>query len=241
MRLWLVFLGFVVVHGGVIGPEPQCSKFHYEEQLLEKMVRMEVKVEGVEKRIMETNQRVLDVLGNLQTERKDMKNEFNELQIQYSKEMEERIADIEKLKDTLLTETVAFKARGPSDKSLGTGKTIVFAETMLNKGGAYDNVTGMFTVPVSGAYLFTIQLCILNKKQMHYGIMIDNSLYTSGRFYDNDAYTCDSADAITVLEGGERVYVKCLYSPSSSGDILYEYSSSTYNYWSSFSGLLIHR
>ncbi|XP_045204159.2 uncharacterized protein LOC123557038 [Mercenaria mercenaria] len=239
MDFYLILLGFGIVQCASLGPEPQCSKFHYEEQLLEKMIRTEVKVEEIEKRILETNQHVIDVLEDLKTESVDIKNEYDELQKRYSKEMEERISEISKLKDTLLTETIAFQARGPADKSLDTGQTIVFAETMFNTGGAYDNMTGMFTVPVSGTYLFTIHLCIKNKMDMYYGIMVDNSVQTSGRFYDNDAYMCYSADAISVLGGGEKVYIKCL--STSSGDILYESSSSTYNNWSTFSGMLVHR
>ncbi|XP_053399322.1 uncharacterized protein LOC123558939 [Mercenaria mercenaria] len=239
MNFGLVLLGFIVVHGASLGPEPQCSKFHYEEQLLEKMIRMEVRVEEIEKRISKTNQHVHQTLEDLKTERRDLKNDYNELQTRYSQEMEEHIAEIGKLKDTLLTETIAFKARVPADKSLETGQTILFTETMFNKGNGYDNMTGLFTVPVSGTYLFTIHLCIKYKMNMFYGIMVDNTVQTSGVFYDSTTDHCNTADAITVLKAGERVYVKCL--STSSGEVLTEYNSSTRNYWSTFSGLLIHK
>jgi hypothetical protein len=139
----------------------------------------------------------------------------------------------------LLTDTIAFKVRGPTDISLVAGQTIIFAKNMLNKGEAYSNNTGIFTVPMSGTYIFMIHLCIYHSKNMYYGIMVDDTVYTSGRFYDSDANSCYTADALLVLNGGERVYVKCL--SASSGNILNEYSSSTLNYWSTFSGLLVHR
>lgn len=34
--------------------EPQCSKFHYEEQLLEKMIRTEIKFEALQKLVEES-------------------------------------------------------------------------------------------------------------------------------------------------------------------------------------------
>jgi hypothetical protein len=137
----------------------------------------------------------------------------------------------------LLTDTIAFKARGPTDLSLAIGQTIIFANNMLNKGEAYSNNTGIFTAPVSGTYIFMIHLCISHSKIMYYGIMVDDTVYTSGHFYDTDSQNCYTADALLVLNGGERVYVKCL--SGSSGNVLYEFSSSTYNYWNTFSGLLV--
>ncbi|XP_060556048.1 uncharacterized protein LOC132716739 [Ruditapes philippinarum] len=202
--------------------ESTCSRYHYEEQLLEKMIRMEIKVEDIEKRISKTNQNVIDVLEDMKTERTNIKNDNKEL------------------KALLLTDTIAFKARGPTDLSLATGQTIIFAKNMLNKGEAYNNNTGIFTAPMSGTYIFMIHLCIASKKYMNYGIMVEDTVYTSGTFFDNDSITCYTAAALVVLNGGERVYVKCLLA-SSSGNVLYESTSSTNNFWNTFSGLLVHR
>ncbi|XP_060601878.1 caprin-2-like [Ruditapes philippinarum] len=240
MYLLLSIIFLAITQSLSFAAEPRCSRFHYEEQLLEKMIRMEVKVEEVEKRISKTNQNVINVLEELKIERTKMKNDNVELQTNYAKEMEERMNDVTDLKALVLTDTIAFKAGEPTDLSLETGQIIVFASNMLNKGGAYNNKTGIFTVPVSGTYIFMIHLCTRNGINMYYGIMVDDTVYTSGRFYDTNAYSCYTADALVVLSGGEQIYVKCL-SGSSSPDVLHEYSSSSYNYWSTFSGLLVHR
>lgn len=58
---------------------------------------MEVKVEDVEKRILQTNEKVFEALGNLQKERQNLNNEFEDLQVQYNKNMEEKIAKISEL------------------------------------------------------------------------------------------------------------------------------------------------
>ncbi|XP_060601877.1 caprin-2-like [Ruditapes philippinarum] len=240
MYLLIPIIFLAITQSLSFAAEPRCSRFHYEEQLLEKMIRMEVKVEEIEKRITKTNQNVINVLEELKIERTKMKNDNIELQTNYAKEMEERMNDITDLKAMFFTDTIAFKAGGPTDLSLETGQIIVFAKNMLNKGGAYNNKTGIFTAPVSGTYIFMIHLCIKNKNSMYYGIMVDDTVYTSGRVYDSVADSCYTADALVVLSGGEQIYVKCLFGSSSSGE-LYEYSSSSYNFWSTFSGSLVHR
>ena len=59
---------------------------------------MEIKVEEIEKRISQTNQNAIGVLEDLKKERDIMKNDNHELQMNYSKEMEERMANISELK-----------------------------------------------------------------------------------------------------------------------------------------------
>ena len=48
----------------VICNEPGCSRFHYEEKLLEKMVRLEFQVEQMKKE----RQQLRDALANMRTE-----------------------------------------------------------------------------------------------------------------------------------------------------------------------------
>lgn len=49
------------------GKEPHCSSFHYEEQLLEKMIRSEIKLEDIVKTISALEQRVNDSLEKVKT------------------------------------------------------------------------------------------------------------------------------------------------------------------------------
>ena len=101
--LVIYFVSFLgIVHCISLGSEPKCSRFHYEEQLLEKVIRMEIKVEEIEKRVYQTNQNVISVLEDLKKERDNMKNDNQELQMNYSKEMEERMTDISEKKGLML-------------------------------------------------------------------------------------------------------------------------------------------
>lgn len=59
--------------------EPLCSKFHYEEQTLEKMIRQELKVEKMHSSIEETQKLVETALVDLRNERQMFQAEIKEL------------------------------------------------------------------------------------------------------------------------------------------------------------------
>lgn len=118
----------------------------------------------------------------------------------------------------------------------------MFSILMMNEGGAYEKSTGIFTAPVAGTYLFTVQLCLQAGSNFYYGIVADNIVQTSGKFYDNDSYTCNTADAILVLRPGQNVAIKCLYGYSGV-QLLYDTSHTPprSNQWNTFSGVLISK
>ncbi|XP_045199122.2 collagen alpha-1(X) chain-like [Mercenaria mercenaria] len=237
------FMLFNFVFLSIKCEEPHCSRFHYEDQLLDKMIRLEIKVEAMEKEILNTNKQALESLREL----KDVKDNFqrdyvdvkNNIQTDFKELKQNILEDINTVKEKVLTPTILFKARQPADVSLETGQIIVFNKIMTNRGGAYDNVTGIFTVPIAGTYLFTSHLCVFGKKTFYYGIVVDNIIETSGRFYEDYSETCHTADAMLVLEAGQKVWMKCV--AGQTNNVLYEYNSSSYMYWNTFSGMLVHK
>jgi hypothetical protein len=102
---------------------------------------------------------------------------------------------------------------------------------MLNEGNGFNNSTGIFTAPAAGVYLFTIQLCTLSGQDIYYDIMTENKEIKRGFFYDSASNNCHTADGLTVLKEGHRVWIKINYSKK-----LQEGSA----YWNTFSGVLIH-
>jgi len=60
----------------VICSEPGCSRFHYEEKLLEKMVRLEFQVEQMK----EERQQLRDALADLRTEVRKQKSRLDQYQ-----------------------------------------------------------------------------------------------------------------------------------------------------------------
>ncbi|XP_060607444.1 uncharacterized protein LOC132759652 [Ruditapes philippinarum] len=73
--------------------EPVCSKFAYEEQLLEKMIRTEIKVETMVNEIKKTEENVISTLGDIKQTVTDM---FADIKGNITDEMLKRSDEIER-------------------------------------------------------------------------------------------------------------------------------------------------
>jgi hypothetical protein len=89
--------------------EPECSKFHYEEQTLNKMIRQEIAMEKLQADMAAIQQQVLDALGKLTEttqqlkddwnyEKTNLKHVTNELMREANKSVRNFAAEMEKLK-----------------------------------------------------------------------------------------------------------------------------------------------
>ncbi|XP_052819804.1 EMILIN-2-like [Mya arenaria] len=195
------------------GNEPHCSKFHYEEKLLEKLVRMEFNMEQRGKELKEG----LTELSRKQTEAQ----ESNQVVLQ---EHEKEITAIQKenkeLKEHLVDAVshigkqgdppnkVLFKARQLKDTAPKSGGTLIFKEVLTNVGGGYDNSTGVFTSPADGVFLYTIHLCISTNKYCNYAIMVDGIKHTKGSIKNDNWGDCITAESIAIVKSGSRVRVE---------------------------------
>ncbi|XP_060599108.1 uncharacterized protein LOC132752752, partial [Ruditapes philippinarum] len=155
--------------------EPTCSKFHYEEQTLEKMIRQEIKVEKMKSDMQLTEQRVLDALEKLKMERNEfnkdlmkkegdievlktkMDEELNRMKAKTNETIDNYSKEVQKIKELAFTPIIAFKADTAGDRSLENNMVFVFSNIILNIGDAYNKNTGVFVAPASGLYLFTAQ------------------------------------------------------------------------------------
>jgi hypothetical protein len=121
--------------------------------------------------------------------------------------------------------------------SPANGNTIVFTDIVLNLGESYNTNTGVFTVPIGGIYLFTVQLCYDQSMYIDYGLVVDGVYMDIARYQDNYSSVCCFKLTTTVsVKSGNKVWVKVIYR-SGSGYILHHTDT---NYWTSFSGVLIH-
>ncbi|XP_060598344.1 uncharacterized protein LOC132752086 [Ruditapes philippinarum] len=104
MRFSLLF-SFVIVIGIYSynfseAREPVCSKFAYEEQLLEKMIRTEIKVETMVNEIKKTEDKVISTLGYIKQTVAEFMDMFADIRGNITDEMLKRNDEIERREES---------------------------------------------------------------------------------------------------------------------------------------------
>ncbi|WAR29460.1 C1QL4-like protein [Mya arenaria] len=180
VRICVTFLCLSCVSCGIL--EPRCTRFEYDERLLEKAIRMEIRLEELAKTV-----------ENLQIENKNLKESLNELDSIKTKlkvtdttlhRLEETVDinsastlalqdGLERTRTALNVSTAALnlfqvKHKDPrpaflailSDdiKATTAGQTILFDDVVTNIGSAYNGKTGTFTAPIEGLYLISVKI-----------------------------------------------------------------------------------
>ncbi|XP_060553419.1 complement C1q-like protein 4 [Ruditapes philippinarum] len=189
----------------------------YIAQVLDKVVRLEVKVKELEKDMKKTNADTKDVLENV------------------NNVLDNKTAELELLQDRDYTPIIAFNAYSPVDMSLDTSQILILQTVRLNEGNGYDNVLGVFTAPVTGLYFFVAHICNYAGRGIHYDIMLEHNTIAKSTQFNNVQYDCSSTSAVTMVTKGQRAYVKCTSgntSPQVQDDTLRQ---------TSFSGFLLQR
>ncbi|XP_060601248.1 complement C1q and tumor necrosis factor-related protein 9A-like isoform X3 [Ruditapes philippinarum] len=261
MRFSLLF-AFVIVVGIYSynfseASEPVCSKFAYEEQLLEKMIRTEIKVETMVNEINKTEENVISTLGDIKQTVADLtgnityemlqksdeikrregsfKNLFDETSKNLTSDMEAKREELTQLQEKLERPPIAFHAHYLTDFVLDTrDEIIIFTKSLINEGTGYDTSTGIFTAPVGGLYQFIVHTCTYYAKYAHIGLVWEDKVIAAGLNYDKDYDTCSTVGAIVRVRSGEKIWVKV--TSSGSNRQLYQ-DSNTMN---TFSGVLVN-
>ncbi|XP_053398352.1 complement C1q-like protein 4 [Mercenaria mercenaria] len=224
-------------------PEPLCSKFSYDEQLLEKMVRVEFNVNNMEKNMLETEQNMRETEQNMkETEKNMLETQRGMLETQKNmlkslNEIEDKIKVLEQKEAPAGKDVVAFHAYKAADKTLANNQVIVFTKVIMNEGDGYSSSNGYFTAPISGIFYFNAHLCVQNGKSLEYIIVVNGQTRASGLYKANASGTCTSFSVTAHMRSGERAWVTIDKSGSSSSSLLYEDSDD----WNYFSGFLIRQ
>ncbi|XP_060595821.1 uncharacterized protein LOC132749912 [Ruditapes philippinarum] len=248
-----------------IANEPMCSKFAYDEQLLEKMIRQEIKVETMQNDIKKTQETVsitleeikktsvevfktLESVQNNATEvmkgiiRDKERNEeilrktFEELRNNFTTDMEEGRKVLIELAENIKKPSVGFFAHNVVDLKLDrTDKIIIFDTATTNEGSGYDTSTGIFTAPVGGLYQFIVNYCTYIRQYSPLALVLSGNVIARSSDHDADFYPCSSFSAVIRVKSSEKIWVKCL--AGSSGYALYQDSLRM----NTFSGILVNK
>lgn len=197
-----------------------CSQFQNLEHLLEKLVRMEFKVEQLEKSINcsrccegeSSNIKSLDAITSKLLQ------------------LDLKIKQLETKNNTPSAHKVIFSALiDNSISSLNSGDIIPFKDVQVNLGNGYST-SGVFTAPVSGTYYF--QTSFLTSPSDELWVTIDLNGGTVGRANGKGHNTRHGTGTQTVimdLAVGDKVSVKCAGGHNIYGSL-----------YSSFSGFMIN-
>ena len=93
-------------------------------------------------------------------------------------------------------------------KPVAVNAPILF-DTDYGVGPGYDPHTGVYTVPVSGVYIFHFQLFPTDLASYVIDLLVNGSIRSRSRCYDSSAYsTSCSSSSILHVQQGDTVWVQ---------------------------------
>lgn len=229
----------------VVGLEPecQCSRFHYEERTLEKIIKTEIFVDKMKSEIESRLNRMAIVVDEMKS---GLENKLDERVGKIQKDCDEElnllrnnISDVavglQAVTTNKVADIVTFLARDVNNAEPSDGTTLIFTAIEMNEGRGYDSSTGIFTAPVGGVYMFSLQLCLTNGRYFYWKIMADYKEILVGCFVEESESQrgCGSATGVAVISARSKIFVKVV-SSSSGTDI------TDADIWNYFSGTLIN-
>lgn len=236
-----ISISFSLCH---IREEPICSKFHYEEQLLEKMVRMEHASGLMSEDFKQLTRKVENALETTRSELNGIERQAQKGLEQYKRQALEELEQYKRQVQAGLDQyQQVIQGRSPVPQvafhvllknhvnQQGSGSILKFDTIALNIGGAYDVETGRFTAPFSGIFQFTIVIAAGDKKTAAVNLMKENQVVTYTWVKSDPTWAMTSNTAILDLTSGQQVWLQV-------GSDSYSYYGGLY---SSFSGHLLYR
>ncbi|XP_052774985.1 uncharacterized protein LOC128213377 [Mya arenaria] len=218
-KVRVVFMCYLLALAQSLDSEPKCSRFDYEERLLEKMVRLEWQFERLQEEWRESRSAMVDGRAKV------------EIALQGHLE---RLVDAEEMARV----SVSVSERRIEEVILNVTETANKALLKLdeNIGAGYTPSSGKFTSPTSGLYMFTIQLCVEKDSSMYFELIKGGTdRLQMSRIYNAGSSQCNTADAFVMLAMNETVAVQA----TSSYSINIQTDDSIF--WNTFAGVLLHQ
>ena len=115
--------------------------------------------------------------------------------------------NITEFQSQAIVPTVSFNVRKAKILAPFRYKVIMFEHVIQNNGRAYDDVTGVFTAPYDGTYLFAVQVCLYEGEYGNVILVVDdkkNEILDVGDYEQNTSYTSTSGTVIHWLAKGQK-------------------------------------
>ena len=113
---------------------------------------------------------------------------------------------------------------------------LVFERVVMNIGGHYNNIDGIFIAPKTGIYLFAWTVCTVNANYVMTELMVDNAMISrAGESETSGYYDCGSMTAVSRMDKDKHAWIRTT-----------AYGSKNYLYTakegpqSSFMGIIVH-
>jgi hypothetical protein len=113
---------------------------------------------------------------------------------------------------------------------------LVFERVVINIGGHYNNIDGIFVAPKRGIYLFAWTVCTVNANYVMTELMVDNTMISrAGESEASGDYDCGSMTAVCRMEKDKHAWIRT----TAAGSKNYFYTSKN-GPQSSFMGIIVH-
>lgn len=225
--------------------EPYCSKYDFEEKVLAKLVRMEFDLELMKSKVKEDHEiitvtknnvdsRLIDLVREKETLVDDITANLTAVSQHAEAVVNKAVEKINKLKDEATVPTIAFRAKLRESLSPSRYTRIIFSEVMLNEGNGYNPDSGVFSVPVTGTYIFTVVVCPADSKGVTVTMMVDGKVgHSAYVFLTHGACVSTSMNAVLTYNQTLWVAITWMYSGA-------QLQADEQHRWNTFSGTLIH-
>lgn len=154
-------------------------------------------------------------------------------QIEAAKKELATLADGEQRPDEERKVVFTATVSPPTLTNLGAGQTIIFDKVITNIGNAYDNITGVFTAPVKGVYIFDMAL-MTDPGDHQYLELVQNGqniLFNYGHALGGNHLVSSTRTVSVELSKGTKVWMRTQNTPTHGTGKVHGYSFSTFSGW----------
>ncbi|WAR22709.1 hypothetical protein MAR_036378 [Mya arenaria] len=238
--LSLVFLIYCCIFlGRAVEPTcPVCSKYDYDERLLERVIKNELTFQLLSEGIQKTNEIVQSKLADLKSKTEEAKSVVErtnvlvdntertlaELTGDTRANVSETIMETRRQLQSLQTQarefmdiargkiatpTVVFQSQLTGDTKLTKDDLIVYSHVIANEGEGYDVTTGHFVAPFGGLYALTGQVCARTSIALHIAMTRNADVIHAGVYHGDGSVPCHGINVYAQLDKDDQVSMKC--------------------------------